>query len=309
MKTLKILFFILLPVMLLYGKTSTAQDLRDTIVTKNNTSIICKITKITDADIEYKKDKETDAIIYVISKTKVRELHLANGKVELILPDEMDMNQEAQIIDKRSAIKFHFFSPFFDHLAVTYEKSIKMGLNLETTFGLINNSMFSFSIGKNQNLTQGATIVFGPKFILGHSFYIKGMKYSHPLKGSYFKPEIIFTSFAVRNVDCRVYTGSYSQYTNYISDVKVNGASLLLNYGNQFILGNTLTFGFNLGFGYSLVKSKYTNKALNNALSQSSPYYYSEPDQYSTYLFNQMRFDDNFPLVVSGNITLGYIFK
>lgn len=312
MKNLNILFLIFLPIFIFTGNVSMSQDLRDTIVSKNNELIICKVTKITDTDIEYKKETEPDAIVYVISKSKVKEIRLGNGKVETILRDEMDMNPEAEIIDKRSAIKFNFFSPFFDHLAITYEKSVKMGLNLETSFGLINNSMFNFSISHNSDLIQGVTLVFGPKFILGHSFYMKGMKFSHPLKGSYFKPEIILTAFAVRNLHYTIYTGTgYPyQYTTYISDLRINCASLLLNYGNQFILGNTLTFGFNFGIGYSFLSSKYTNSTLDNLISQNNNnYYYDDTYQYSSYLFNQVRLGRNFPLALSSSITIGYILK
>lgn len=313
MKNLKLFILIFLPILVFIGKAGMAQDLRDTIVTKHNELIICKVTKITDTDIEYKKEKEADAIVYVISKSKVKEIRLGNGTIETITRDEMDMNPEAEIIDKRSAVKFNFFSPFFDHLAFTYEKSIRMGLNIEGTIGLINNSMFDFSVSNRSKLTQGFTLVVGPKFILGHSFYIKGMKYSHPLKGSFFKPEIILTSFAVRNIHYNFYNGNTYpyQYTTYDTDLKVNSASLLLTYGNQFILGNTLTFGFNFGLGYSFLSHKYTNDDLNKIISQNNNnnYYYGDASEYTTYLFNQVRLGSNFPLTLSSNITLGYIFK
>lgn len=310
MKTFKILIFVFLPVFIFLGKAGMAQSANDTIITKHNESIICKITKITDTDIEYKKENIADAIVYEISKAKLKEIRLGNGKVEIIKRNEMDMNPEAEIIDKRSAIKFNFFSPFFDHLGFTYEKSVRMGLNLETSFGLINNSMFNFSAGNKSDLVQGATIVFGPKFILGNSFYMKGMKFSHPLKGSYFKPEIILTSFAVRNLNYQIYTNNYPYQVNYNTDLRINCASILLNYGNQFILGNTFTFGFNFGIGYSFMSSRYTNPALNDILSDNSNYYYyDEFGQYSSYLFNQIRFGRNFPMVIASSITIGYIFK
>jgi len=193
MKKIKFILIIFISAFLFLSKNVKSQELRDTIITKKNDSIICKITKITEADIEYKKDIAADAIVYVISKDKVRELRLANGKVERIMRDELDMNIEAEIIDKRSAVKFHFFSPLYDHLAVSYEKSLKMGTNMEASVGFINNSMFDFGVSSGSKLTQGAYISVGPKFILGQSYYVKGMKFSHPLKGRYFKPEIIFT--------------------------------------------------------------------------------------------------------------------
>jgi hypothetical protein len=310
----KLLLF-LLPVFLLSGKSIKAQDLRDTIVTKNYEKIICRIIKITDSDIEYKKDKEADAIVYVILKMKVRQIHFGNGKVEIIKRDEMDMNPEAEIIDKRSSIKIHFFSPYYGHLSVTYEKSIKMGMNYETTVGLINNSIMQTSINDQAKLKQGATLTFGPKFILGNSYYMKGMKYVHPLRGSYIKPEIMLTYFTVKNLNYTQYSNITNQSTTYTSDLRVNCASLMLTYGNQWILGNLLTFGYNIGIGYSFISTKYMNSTYGNLISQS-PYnnnYYSSGDQasnYTSFLFNQVRSSSNTSgLAFTSNITIGYIFK
>jgi hypothetical protein len=298
MKTITKIILILLPLFMLSGKASKAQDLRDTIVTKSNEFIVCKIIKITDTDIEYKKDKEADAIVYVIAKTKVRQIRYSNGKREFILPDEMDMNKEAQIIDKRNCIKVQFFSPFYGHLSFTYEMSYKMGTNFETTVGLINNTLMKSGTSDQSHLTQGATLIFGPKFILGESFYIKGMKYSHPLKGRYIKPEIILTSFTVKDLK--------SYYQTQTSDLRVNCASLMLTYGNQWILGNIFTFGFNVGVGYSFISTKYSNPDFINNIG-----YFDEASNYTNNLFNQLRIGSNTSsaLAFTSNITFGYIFK
>jgi len=309
------LLFIFFAVCLLMVNSGYSQQLRDTIVTKQNGNIICKVTKISDYDIEYKKDTSTDAIIYVISKEKVRQIRLGNGTVEEINRDEMEMNAETEILDKRQAIKFHFFAPFNDHLAITYERSLKMGTNIEATFGLINNTMFEYSIFESYDpLTQGAFIKFGPKFNLGNSYYMKGMKYSHPLKGKYFKPEIIITSLGVKNVDFFYY--DYDQYyttsQTFRTNVNVNGVALMLNYGNQYILGNIMTFGFNLGLGYSFVSAKFTNKELEEYISQntnSTDYYYSDAYAYANKMYSHVRTGQKSGLAFEANVTLGYIFK
>lgn len=296
-----------------------AQSLRDTIVTRNNDSIVCKITKIADYDIEYVKSAESDAIVYVISKDKVRLLMLRDGTHEVITRDEMEMNAETEILDKRQAIKFHFFSPFNDHLAFTYERSLKMGTNVEATVGLINNSMFDFSMFENYDaLTQGVFFKIGPKFNLGNSYYMKGMKYSHPLKGKYFKPELIITSFAVKNINY-TYTIWDPYYYNSISqtfktNVNVNGVALMLNYGNQYILGNIMTFGFNLGVGYSFASAKFSNQELVDFVNQnnnyySDYYYYSSAYSYANKMYSHTRSGEKSGIAFGANITIGYIFK
>lgn len=307
MKSIKTLAIVFLLFFFLPGKMIFSQIIADTIITKQNKLIIGKVTKITDTDIEYKKDIEPDAIIYSIVKTKVREIRLGNGKVEFIMPDEMEMNHEAEIIDKRQVIKFNFFSPLYSHIAVTYEKSIKMGVNLEASLGHINNSMFDFGVNNNANLTQGITVSFGPKYILGNSYYIKGMKYSHPLKGAFVKPEIILTYFNVNNITYRNYNYYVYPYQTsyYHSDLRVSNVSFLINFGNQYILGNALTFGFKFGAGYAITSTRFTNSDFRNAV----PHYDDYANNYTTFLYNQVKFNGNFTLVLTSSITLGYIFK
>jgi hypothetical protein len=117
MKTYK--FFLAISGFFLWCFGACAQD---TIVTRKNDKIICKVVKITETDIEYKKTHDADAPVYVMGKEKIREIRFADGTVEYIAFDEMDINKEIEIIDKRSVIKFHFFAPLFDYLSVGYEK-------------------------------------------------------------------------------------------------------------------------------------------------------------------------------------------
>jgi hypothetical protein len=314
--------FILFLAAILLSTNSFSQSLRDTIVTKSNDSIVCKITKISDYDVEYVKTSEPDAIGYVISKDKIRMLMLRDGTHEVIMRDEMEMNAESEILDKRQAVKFHFFSPFYDHLAVTYERSLKMGTNVEASVGFINNSMFDFSVFESYDaLTQGAFIKFGPKFNLGNSYYMKGMKYSHPLKGKYFKPEIILTSFAVRDVNINYSTYDPNYYytitNSFITDVTAQGLALTLNFGNQYILGNMMTFGFNVGVGYSFVRAQFTNQELNDYIANNGSnnntyfynYYYSSPYNYTNKMYSHTRSGEKSGIAFQVNLTLGYIFK
>ncbi len=303
--------FILFAFAMLLSANIFAQTVSDTIVTKYNEDIVCKITKITDSEIEYKKSAEADAIVYVISKDKVLQIRYANGTVEVIKRDEMDMNAEYEILDKRQAIKFHFFSPFRDYLAFTYEKSIKMGTNLELSAGYINTSMFKMGLWDEYDRDiSGAFFGGGAKFNLGNSYYMKGMKYSHPLKGKYFKPEIMYTGYTVQNLEYNITTGTYPYQTDstYISNKHVNSISIMLNYGNQYILGNVMTFGFSFGIGYSIGWSSYTNQGMVDAMNQSNNYFYDLWD-YDANMFNHVRTGGTNSLAFSSTITLGYIFK
>jgi hypothetical protein len=319
----KIIFSFLLSVFMTVTMQSFAQDsikapaaTMDTLITKKNTTIVCKITKITETEIEYKKVAAADAPVYVVSKEKIKEIHWANGTKEKVTADEMALNKELDIIDKRSAVKFQFFSPLNDQLTICYERSLKVGTNIEFSAGLINNSMLKTTInGANQRLTQGGLFKVGVKFLLGQDYYMSGMKYTHPLKGRFFKPELAFSSFTVRGVrGYKYYNGNMPHYySNYIaySDRNITSVAALINYGRQFILGNVITFSYSVGVGYTFMSSKYSNPEFNSSSfgpNNNNTGYYAEEKEYPTNMYTHLR-TGNIPLAFTGTITLGYIFK
>jgi hypothetical protein len=127
---------------------------------------------------------------------------------------------------------------------------------------------------------------------------VKGMKYAHPLKGHYFKPEVIFTSYTVQGLES-TYGYNYP-YTPIYSNLKINAVTLMINYGRQIILGNILTFGYSVGCGYAFVSSKYTNSLFNNGDATGNSYAYN--------LYTHLT-AVNPPIAIAGTVTLGYIFK
>ena len=277
----------------------------DTIVTKKNVKIPGKITKITETEIEYKKTAASDAPVYVVSKDKIREIRWANGTRETISADELSVNKEQEIIEKRSALKFHFFSLMNDQITFSYEHTLKVGTNLELSVGLINNSMIEKTVNQKTHLTQGGIFKAGVKFLLGQDYYVSGMKYTHPLKGRFLKPEIAFSSFTTRGLQRYKYTNStypYGSSTLITSDQKVTSAAVIINYGRQYILGNIITFSYSVGAGYSFADVKYNNP--NFAAASGYQDAYNVPTNMYTHLRGR-----NLPLAFTASVTLGYIFK
>jgi len=271
----------------------------DTLVTKKN-----EITKVTESDFEYRRTMEADGPVYTVSRDKIREIRWGNGSREMVLADEMDVNQEKAILDKRSDIQFHFFSVVTDKLTFTYEHAIKVGTNLEITAGIINNKMGLSVNGSNSGpLTDGGIVGVGVKFLLGQDYYVKGMKYAHPLKGRYIKPEILYAGFIQHGVVSGYYPGPYGSVGQpYITDQKINSVAILFNYGRQFILGNILTVGYSVGIGYSI--NGMTSSSNTPAPPSSS--LFGNTNEAPTYLYTH---DHAGPLAFNGNITVGYIFK
>jgi hypothetical protein len=179
---------------------------------------------------------------------------------------------------------------------------------------LINNSMFDFSLSNSNggsrfnHLTQGAAVRVGPKFLLGQDYYMKGMKYAHPMKGRYFKPEVIFTGFTVRGLKKTIYNPYPTPPTDVYSDLRVGAISLMLNYGRQFILGNSMTVAYSIGGGYAITSAKYTNPDYEKAISRQYYYYRDERNSYTQNLFSHLRIG-NSPFIISTTVTLGYVFK
>ena len=94
---------------------------QDTLRLKNKSTIVCKVIKITETDIEYNKWENLQGPIYTIDRNKIFEIVFSSGQIEKLLPDEMDVNKEYSILSKRNAIKVDLFSAAFDKITIGFE--------------------------------------------------------------------------------------------------------------------------------------------------------------------------------------------
>jgi hypothetical protein len=198
---------------------------QDTIMKRNNEQIICKIKEIGTDEIKY-QPLGNDVII-VIDKNEVSKVVLTTGLVMTFQNSMFDTNNYKE--QNKNAIKFRFLSPLYGYTDLTYERSLKPGTSVEFSLGLI-------GLGKHYSDedVSGASLRFGYKFIKSPDFYLKGLRYAHILKGSYFRPEIA-ASFYSRNSE-DIFSGA-----------------LILNVGNQWVFDNfiLLDLYFGLGYGFS----------------------------------------------------------
>lgn len=278
--TMKTLVFIFL-----LSGLSSFTFAQDTLFTKKGNIIPCIVTEIGIDEIKYKTIDNTDGPNYVARKTDVSKIVYKNGKTEFFLPDEMEMNQEEQILDKNQSIKFAFLSPLYDHLEFVYECKLKMTKNLEIKVGYVGLG----NAGILSSYTrQGGYFAGGIKFLLGQDYYIKGMKYAHPLKGSYLKPELILSMIDYQTKN------SINNYNNGSFRKSLIGFNIV--YGKQYILGNILTFDFHMGVGFGISSTyKVTNTLLRD-------YSYT---RYGGCVY----MSDSFPMTLTGGLMIGYIFK
>ena len=299
--------FLILILFFIVGEKLLAQS--DTLVTKNHEKIPSKILEISEAEIKYKKASYMDGPTYTVDRDKLSMIIYATGEKEILKEDELSVNQTAEIIDRRRAVKIEPFAPAMDKFVLGYEQVLKVGTNLEVKAGLINSGMSQNHMYGNTNLTTGAFFKGGVKFLLGQDYYMKGMKYAHPLKGRYIRIDAIVSAFQIFDVPfsyqtTATYTGSGGyptyNYVNAKTNVKITAYAIMLNYGRQFILGNIMTLDYYVGMGYGGSSSSYSNSNYNiknDYIHTGSYYYYSHTNIGKS------------PICINAGLTLGIILK
>jgi hypothetical protein len=297
----KISFIILFLALLVSGSSQT-----DTLFTKAKKKIACKITEIGETEIRYKLPDNPDGPVYVISASKVYKYSLSGGKVVVITPDELLVeNQYLEIMDRRRVVKVHPFSYVNNQIGVAYEQVLKMGTNLDLELGYINNGImsttasnpFRTSGGKYAPMT-GFYLKPGVKFLLGQDFSLKGMKYAHPLKGRFILINAVASYLRYQDayfIQSQQMTSGPSPVYPYQSsttvtatgkktDVNCAAYGIMINYGRQFILGNCITLEYYIGVGatgqsISYANSVSTTSTYVNGSYPSGYYYYNRTDQ------------------------------
>ena len=258
---------------------------QDKIYKKDKTVIDCKIIEIGVNEIKYRLSEEElqDSPIISISVADVSKVLLSSGR-EIEFKDPLtDPSSYAE--DKKHALKFHFISPLAEHLAFSYEKSLRPGRSFETELGIIG---VGFNVD-DYSSSAGVYVSSGYKFLKTPDFYSQRMKYAHILKGSYVKPQILLSIY--RN---KVNSQSSPYYNDPDQDI-VAGA-LVINLGKQIVYDNFFLMDYSIGVGYGFSNQK------------SSDNYYDYYDFRSNH-YGFILGDSNFPVAVTGRIKVGILIK
>lgn len=262
---------ILTAVIVLLSVYANAQDY---IRTKTDT-IKAKVEEIGIDEIKYKSFDNLNGPLIVIEKTRVLDITYENGKKEIFESDNWEASKEIDVRHKRNAIKFEFLAPLTNDIAFGYETMLKVGTNLEFKVGIIGPGL-----AKTNDDVSGYFVKAGVKFLLSPTYYVRGVKYAHGLKGGYIKPELIYNSFNMNGVNF------------------YNGAVNIV-FGKQHVLGNIITLDYYAGLGYGLQSNDYVNPY---------PGYPYEYDFYQGYVYSHTYGGPDFPIVLSGGLTIGVIF-
>lgn len=220
---------------------------QDKLVFKNDEEKNVKVLEIGLDEVKYKDwPMDVEAPIMSVDKEELKKLILESGKEYAFNGDNFS-NPNLYADQKKNAIKVNFLSPMYDNLQLGYERSIKPGQSIEGQIGIV-----GIGYDMQEQNAAGAFIKIGYKFIRTPDYKMRGMKYSHILKGGYIKPEITYTYYEhdTYYYDPYMYTYVEQKVRTYTS-----GFSVMLNLGKQWIFDDIFLVDIYAGLGYGFVDS------------------------------------------------------
>jgi hypothetical protein len=140
----------------------------------------------------------------------------------------------------------------------------------------------------------GMFVKAGPKFWSGQDYYYRGMRMSHPLRGRYLKPEVVFSQFWQEQNDAG---GFMSQPQT--RKINYTNIGVMICFGKQWLLADVMTLDiyFGLGYGYQ------SSDAPENTNGYQDVSWEWEPNAYSHIYAGR-----SFPMIFSSGLTLGVLF-
>lgn len=268
---------ILLTVMLMlaYSSMFAQSQAADSIYTRNGMIIICKVKEIGTTEIKYLQPDINSEVLYNIETSKIDRIVFSNGQVQSFSGvDSIEKNsQDLFETQKRKALKIDFISLAASSLYLTYEQCLKPGQSVEFSAGYI-----GIGPGMGNENPSGIMLRGGYKLMRNPDFYLKGMRYSHILKGAYLKLELDFASYSVDN-------DNSSNSADRINNTKFAGMVVL---GNQWVYSDRFLIDLYSGIGIGTNNLK---------------------DDDTTYPYGFAVLPDTFPLAFSVGLRLGFLFK
>lgn len=250
---------------------------QDKIIRTNKDTVLAKIIEMTGDKIKFRRHGMKTGPILEIYKNQISKIIYENGSELEMIYDSYYVSPDLLAHPPRTVIKLDFVSPLFNHLTLGYERSLKVGTNLDIKAGLIR-----FRTNSSLEYAEGFLIKAGVKYVWTTKSIRKGLKFENPLNGKYLKPELIFSYFETFGLQGPI------TYSNY---------AICLNFGSQYIIWDALTLDYYTGIGYGHQISSY------DATST-----YDRNDIERNYNHSHLFFGKKLPLVLNGGVTVGVIF-
>ncbi|OYU96194.1 MAG: hypothetical protein CFE21_07225 [Bacteroidetes bacterium B1(2017)] len=240
--------------MLLRGKADTLQ---------------VKIMELGVDDVKYKMWPEDSSMpIMVEKKERIRKIIFANGTVMKFAEDEFS-NAQNYASQRKMAVKIDLFSPIRKVFSGSFEYSIKPGMSVEGGIGIIGIGSYT-SDAYNFTESDGGFFRLGVKFINQPDYHMKGMRYTHILKGGYIRPEAMFIHHENNGTSNFSLFGGSGTY-NVNNKIVVNGGAFFINFGKQWVFSDIFCVDFFIGPGIgNKTVTYYENGKMVGSLSNSS---------------------------------------
>ncbi len=181
---------------------------------------------------------------------------------------------------RTKALKIAFFSPLVGHLGFGYEQLLKPGITIDGRVGIV-----GIGVEEAHQGNRGMYVGIGPKFLLGQDWHLEGMRHTHPLRGTYFKPELALSIFGRDEPN---------------EKVNASSGALLLNFGKQWVLADFISLDFSIGTGYAFGNYETETNTLTVAelTGNSGGYFHSHAGGW-----------DEFPIAFTSSFTIGIMIR
>jgi hypothetical protein len=305
----KIFGFLFLFTLCLTSMEVNAQDIM--IMRNKPDSIKIKVLEIGVSEIKYRSWPLDESMpVMVESKDRIKRIIFQNGTV--LKFSENEFVDATNYVDQRKMIvKIDMLSTMFGTTSLAFEKNIEPGRSWEAGLGIIGAGFNKEEFGKR----TGVFVRTGYKFIQTPDYYMRGMRYAHIMKGSYVRPELVFTSFNATesNIDYSL-SGTWPNYIYTITQTdtrtKYSAISLMLNFGKQWVFSDVFAVdiftGIGIGGGNTVKLSETTSTSTSNTYPS---YSYSNSSENDSPLGLGMVVNYNGMITVSGQVgmKLGYL--
>ncbi|MFZ1695029.1 MAG: hypothetical protein WAT74_17670 [Flavobacteriales bacterium] len=276
----------ILPLVLLI--IATHVHAQDSLFYMNGSAIAATVEEIGLKTVRYKTWSGENPIQVTVEKAELARIKLQNGQVFVLSGSAEPGSTQVERI-RKNAIAFDALAPALNHFTLAYERVLTERASVEVKAGYIGlNQVKTYSQLFN---SEGWLLKVGLKWRLPRT----RARYAPPLTGWYLKPEINLSSWRQRS--------SYTDYyyplpSTYDVDAQFTSAALLVNIGNQWLIGERITFGLFAGWGYGFQWTTGQRRERYNSYG-----YNEEP-----YSFSHAFFGRGTPLAVSGGMTFGFAF-
>jgi len=248
---------------------------QDTMILRNKEELKVKIVELGVSEIKYKLPPYAlETPIRSIEKFKVAKVIFESGE-EIVFDSNPLLDTDMYADQRTRAIKVNFLSPLNATLFIAYEQNIKPGQSFEIEAGFI-----GAGFDADASRPRGFSTRLGYKFIRTPDYYVPGMRRTHILKGAYFKPEIIFSTYKYND-----FNFDFGQNFNSTERPSVSGGAFLLNLGKQWIFSECVALDTFVGLGYG----------------------FSSNDDAIRYGF--FGGDASFPIAFSSGVRVGYLIR